>query len=237
MVDLLAVTPHPDDAELLCGGTLISAAALGHKTGILDLSAGELGTYGTLEGRRAEAERAAEILGLTTRMALDLPDARIRNDEESRTRLVEAIRELRPRTVILPYFEGRHPDHRVASQLGYDACYLAGLKNFPAAGEPHRPAKILYALAYREHALKPTFVVDTSDVFERKLEAIRCYASQFDGVKALGELYPADVPLYDLVRIQDAHYGSLIRVAYGEPFYTRETMLVADVLSLPVSSF
>jgi LmbE family N-acetylglucosaminyl deacetylase len=168
---------------------------------------------------------------------LGLPDARIRNDEESRTRLVEAIRELRPRTVILPYFEGRHPDHRVASELGYDSCYLAGLKNFPAAGEPHRPAKILYTLAYREHALKPTFVIDTSDVFERKLEAIRCHGSQFDGVKALGELYPADVPLYDLVRIQDAHYGSLIRVAYGEPFYTRETVSVDDVVSLPVSSF
>jgi bacillithiol biosynthesis deacetylase BshB1 len=237
MVDLLAITPHPDDAELLCGGTLIRAAELGRKTGVLDLSNGELGTRGTPEGRRAEAERAAETLGLTARMALDLPDARIRNDEESRARLIEAIRALRPRTVILPYFEGRHPDHRVASELGYDACYLAGLKNFPAAGEPHRPAKILYTLAYREHALKPTFVVDTSDVFERKLEAIRCYASQFDGVKALGELYPADVPLYDLVRIQDAHYGSLIRAAYGEPFYTRETMLVDDVVSLPVSSF
>jgi bacillithiol biosynthesis deacetylase BshB1 len=237
MVDLLAITPHPDDAELLCGGTLIRAADQGHKTGILDLSNGELGTHGTAERRRAEAEQAAEILGLTTRVVLGLPDARIRNDEESRTRLVEAIRELRPRTVILPYFEGRHPDHRVACELGYDSCYLAGLKNLPVAGEPHRPAKILYTLAYREHALKPTFVVDTSDAFERKLEAIRCYSSQFDGVKALGELYPADVPLYDLVRIQDAHYGSLIRVAYGEPFYTRETVSVEDVVSLPVSSF
>jgi bacillithiol biosynthesis deacetylase BshB1 len=237
MVDLLAIAPHPDDAELLCGGTLIRATESGHKTGILDLSAGELGTHGTAEGRQAEAERAAEILGLSARMVLNLPDARIHNDEESRTRLVEAIRELRPRTVILPYFEGRHPDHRVACELGYDACYLAGLKNFPADGEPHRPAKILYALAYREHALKPTFVVDISAAFERKLEAIRCYGSQFDGVKALGELYPAEVPLYDLVRIQDAHTGSLIRVAYGEPFYTRETMLVDDVVSLPVGSF
>ncbi len=237
MIDLLAITPHPDDAELLCGGTLIRAADRGHKTGILDLSAGELGTRGTAEVRRAEAERAAEILGLTTRVLLGLPDAQIRNDEESRTRLVEAIRELRPRTVILPYFEGRHPDHRVASELGYDACYLSGLRNFPAAGEAHRPTKILYTLAYREHALKPTFVVDISESFERKLEAIRCYASQFDGVSALGELYPAAVPLYDLVRIQDAHYGSLIRAAYGEPFYTRETMLVDDVVNLRVSSF
>jgi len=237
MVDLLAIAPHPDDAELLCGGTLIRAADRGRKTAILDLSAGELGTRGTAEVRRAEADRAAEILGLTTRLILGLPDAQIRNDAESRTRLVEAIRELRPRTVILPYFEGRHPDHRVASELGYDACYLAGLRNFPAAGDAHRPAKVLYALAYREHALKPTFVVDTSDAFERKLEAIRCYGSQFDEVEALGELYPAAVPLYDLVRIRDAGYGSLIRTAYGEPFYTRETMQVDDVVSLPVSSF
>jgi LmbE family N-acetylglucosaminyl deacetylase len=121
--------------------------------------------------------------------------------------------------------------------LGYDACYLAGLRNFPAAGEAHRPAKVIYALAYREHALKPTFVVDTSDAFERKLEAIRCYRSQFDDVEALGELYPAAVPLYDLVRIRDAGYGSLIRAAYGEPFHTGETVRVDDVVSLPVSSF
>jgi len=237
MVDLLAITPHPDDAELLCGGTLIRAAELGYRTGILDLTAGESGSRGTPEQRKAESQRASEILGLAARINLGLPDARIRNDEDSRARLVQAIRELRPRTVILPYFEGRHPDHRIASQLAYDACYLAGLRHYAAPGEPHRPAKVLYALAYREHAVKPTFVVDISDVFERKLEAIRCYGSQFDDVKALGELYPADVSLYELVRIQNAHYGSLIRAAYGEPFYTRETMRVDDVVSLPVSSF
>jgi bacillithiol biosynthesis deacetylase BshB1 len=237
MIDLLAIAPHPDDAELLCGGTLIRAADAGYRTGVLDLTAGEAGSRGTPEERAAESERAAEIMGLADRKNLGLPDARIANDEESRVRLIEAIRELRPRVVILPYFEGRHPDHRVGAELGYDACYLAGLKNFPAGGEPHRPAKVLYALAYREHALKPTFVVDTSEAFERKLEAVRCYGSQFDGVKALGELFPADVPLYDLVRIQDAHYGSLIRAAYGEPFYTRETMMIDDVVGLSVSTF
>jgi len=237
MVELLAITPHPDDAELLCGGTLIRAADLGQRTGILDLTAGESGSRGTPEQRKAESQCASEILGLAARVNLGLADARVQNDEDSRVRLVQAIRELRPRTVILPYFEGRHPDHRIASQLAYDACYLAGLRNYGAAGEPHRPAKVLYALAYREHAVKPTFVVDISDVFERKLEAVRCYGSQFDDVKALGELYPADVSLYELVRIQNAHYGSLIRAAYGEPFYTRETMRVDDVVSLPVSSF
>jgi bacillithiol biosynthesis deacetylase BshB1 len=236
-LDLLAIAPHPDDAELLCGGTLIRAADQGYRTGILDLTAGEMGSHGTAEERRSEAERAAAVLGLAVRRTLGLPDAAIRNDEESRVRLVEMIRELRPRTVILPYLEGRHPDHRVASELGYDACYLAGLKNYAAGGEPHRPAKVLYAIAYREHGPKPTFVVDVSEVFERKLEAIRCYGSQFDGVQAMGELFPAAVPLYDLIRIQNAHYGSLIRAAYGEPFHTRETLQVDDVVNLPVSSF
>ena len=236
-VDLLAIAPHPDDAELLCGGTLILAADQGYKTGILDLTAGELGSHGSREERKGESDSASAILGLTSRSSLGLPDARISNDEDSRRKVVEALRDLRPRTVILPYYEGRHPDHRVASELSYDSCYLAGLKNYPASGEPHRPEKVFYALAYREHAPKPTFVVDTGDVFERKLEAIRCYASQFDGVKALGELFPAEVPLYDLVRIQDAHYGSLIRAAYGEPFLSRETMMVSDVVGLPVSSF
>lgn len=237
MIDLLAIAAHPDDAELLCGGTLIKAAHRGHATGILDLSAGELGTRGSTETRRTESKRAAEVMGLAVRRNLGLPDGAIRNDEESRRRLVEELRELRPRLVILPYFEGRHPDHRFASQLGYDACYLAGLKNYPADGELHRPHKLIYAMAYREHALKPTFVVDISDTFERKLEAIRCYSSQFEGVQAMGELFPADVPLYDLVRLQSAHYGSLIRCAYGEPFYTQETMGVEDVLDLPVSTF
>lgn len=237
MIDLLAVAPHPDDAELLCGGTLLRAADLGRKTAILDLTAGELGSRGTPETRRAEAERAATVLGLRERRNLGLPDARIQNDEATRVQLVEALRELRPRTVILPYFEGRHPDHRIAAQLGYDACYLSGLRNYPAAGEPHRPNKVLWALAYREHALKPSFVVDTSAVFDRKLEAIRCYASQFDDVQAMGELFPAEVSLYDLIRIQDAHNGSLIRTAFGEPFHTRETMRVEDVTELPVSTF
>ncbi|NIR44808.1 MAG: bacillithiol biosynthesis deacetylase BshB1 [Gemmatimonadetes bacterium] len=237
MIDLLAIAPHPDDAELLCGGTLIRAADLGHKTGILDLTSGELGTRGDRETRRAEAERATELLGLAVRRNLGLADAAIQNDQESRVRVVEAIRELRPRVVILTHLEGRHPDHRVAAQLGYDACYLAGLTNYPAGGDAYRPHKVLYCLSYREHAVKPTFVVDTSEAFERKLEAVRAYASQFDDVKAMGELFPAEIPLYDLVRVQDAHYGSLIRAAYGEPFHTRETVGVDDVVGLRVGTF
>ncbi len=236
MIDLLAITPHPDDAELLCGGTLALAAHQGYRTAILDLTAGELGTKGTPELRGREAEKAADVLGLAARRNLGLPDARIQNDEASRTQLVEAIRELQPRTVIVPYMEGRHPDHRVASELAYDSCFLAGLENYPASGAAHRPRKVIYAIAYRENAPKPTFVVDTSEMFERKLEAIRCYESQFDGATAMGELFGTGADFYDLLRMQDAHYGSLIRAAYGEPFYTKETLRITDVIELPVHS-
>lgn len=237
MVDLLAIFAHPDDAELMCGGTLIRAKDLGHSTGILDLTRGEAGTRGTPEIRAQEAQAAARVLGVSVRENLGFPDAQLENSATARVKLIEAIRRLGPRVVILPYPGGRHPDHRVAGELGYDACYLAGLKNFPAQGEAHRPHKIVYALAYQEQeSLKPTFVVDTTEAFDRKLEALRSYRSQFKGIESIGELFPAGVPFFDLVRIHDARYGSLIRRPYGEPFYTRETMRVDDAVALEVQS-
>lgn len=236
MLDLLAVFPHPDDAEFVCGGTLARARDFGHATGILDLTAGERATRGTPATRTQEAQAAARALGVAVRENLGLPDAGLENSHATRVRLVEAIRRLRPRVVIAPYSTARHPDHRIAHELVYDACFLAGLANFDAAGEPHRPHKILYATAYREDAPKPTFVVDTTDAFERKLEALRAYRSQLQGLQAIGELFPAGVPVLDLVRIQDARYGSLIRRPYGEPFVTTETMQVEDVVALEVRS-
>jgi bacillithiol biosynthesis deacetylase BshB1 len=237
-VDLLAIAAHRDDAELTCGGTLAKAARAGHRVGILDLTQGESGTRGSAELRAAEAEAAARALGVHLRLNAELPDAHLANDEPSRERLVGLIRSLRPRAVILPYPIGRHPDHRIASELARDACYLAGLARYaPTAGqEAHRPFKVLYALAYREDPVKPTFVVDISDAFAAKMAAIRCYASQFDGAKAAGEIFPTGQDLYELIRVQSAHYGSLIRTAYGEPYFTHETVAVDDVLTLGVSS-
>jgi LmbE family N-acetylglucosaminyl deacetylase len=150
--------------------------------------------------------------------------------------VVEHLRHFRPRVVILPFPVGRHPDHRVASELARDACFLAGLARYDAPGEAHRPHKILYALAYREDPVKPTFVVDVSEQFERKLAAIRCYGSQFDGARSAGEIFPTGQDLYSLVETQNAHYGSLIRRRYGEPFFTHETMQVDDVVGLEVQS-
>lgn len=235
-LDLLAVGCHPDDVELTCGGTLRRAADQGYRTGILDLTRGELGTKGTPARRAREAERAAEILGATVRDNLELPDAGILPTDETRRRAVAAIRRLRPSVVILPWIRGRHPDHRLGSELMRDACFLAGLVKY-ADGEPHRPRKVLYAVSFREDVGKPTFVVDVSEQFERKMDAIRCYASQFDDAIQAGEAFPTGQPFYELVETQGRHYGSLIRRPFGEPFVTDETMEVGDVVSLGVASF
>jgi len=235
-VDLLAIAAHRDDVELTCAGALLKAHDAGYQTGILDLTAGEMGTRGSAEIREAEAQAAARILGVVERRNAGLPDAGIHNNDETRRLIAGHIRQFAPRTVILPFPVGRHPDHRVASELGRDACFLAGLAKYPAPGAPHRPRKILYALAYREDPVKPTFVVDISSQFDRKLQAIRCYASQFEGAKAAGEIFPTGQDLYSLVQTQNAHYGSLIRARYGEPFFTHETMAVEDVVALAVES-
>lgn len=235
-LDLLAIAAHPDDAELTCGGTLALAVRQGYRVGILDLVAGEAGTRGSSGRRAEEAAAAARVLGLHARANAGLPDAHLHNTDESRRRVIAMIRQFRPRTVILPFPIGRHPDHRVASELGRDACYLAGLVKYDAPGRPHRPHKILYALAYREDPVKPTFVVDISRTFAAKLKAIRCYRSQFDGARNAGEIFPTGQPLYDLVTTQSAHYGSLIRARYGEPYFTHETVAVEDVVALGVQS-
>lgn len=235
-VEVLAIAAHRDDVELTCAGTLLRAADAGHRTAILDLTAGESATRGSAELRAQEAERAAAILGVAERRNAGLPDAHLRNTEETRRIVVEQIRHFAPRVVILPFAVGRHPDHRIASELGRDACFLAGLAKYDAGGTPHRPFKVLYALSYREDPVKPTFVVDISAQFERKLAAIRCYASQFDGAKAAGEIFPTGQDLYSLVTSQNEHYGSLIRARYGEPYYTEETVAVDDVVTMGVQS-
>lgn len=235
-VDILAIAAHRDDVELTCAGTLLKAVDAGYRTAILDLTAGESGTRGSAKLRAEEAERAARILEVTERRNAGLADAHLHNTDEARRAIVEQIRHFAPRVVILPYPVGRHPDHRIASELGRDACYLAGLERYDAGGTAHRPAKVLYALSYREDPVKPTFVIDISSQFERKLAAVKCYASQFDGAKAAGEIFPTGQDLYSLVETQNSHYGSLIRKRYGEPFFTHETMEVDDVVKLGVQS-
>ena len=235
-VHLLAIAAHPDDVELTCGGTLAKAVRHGYRVGILDLAAGEAGTRGSAALRAREATAGARALGVHARENAGLRDAHLHNTDETRRIVIGWIRRFRPRTVILPYPVGRHPDHRIASELGRDSCYLAGLERYDAPGRAHRPHKILYALAYREDPVKPSFVVDISDTFAAKMKALHCYKSQFDGAKRAGEIHPTGQPLYELVETQSAHYGSLIRARYGEPFFTYETIGVEDVVEMAVQS-
>ena len=236
-VDLLAIAAHRDDVELTCSGTLIKAAKQGYKTAIIDFTQGELGTRGSAEIRAAEASKAAEIMGVQARENLNLPDGGVVNDLATRELVTRAIRRFKPKIVIAPAREGRHPDHHTTAQLVRDACFVAGLAKYAPDVPKHRPKKLIHCVSYREDMGKPSFVVDISDEFETKMKAIRCYSSQFDDTTQAGEVFPNGEPLYDIVRHQAAHYGSLIRCKYGEPFFTMETMRVDDIVALEVSSF
>lgn len=236
-IDLLAIAAHRDDVELTCGGTLAKAVRLGHRAAILDLTQGEMGTRGSAAVRAQEAERAAAVIGVSIRENLCLPDAAIMNDPATREQLARAIRRLRPKVVIAPAREGRHPDHATTAQLVRDACFLAGIQKMAPDIPKHRPHKILHALAYRQDFVRPSFVVDITAEFDQKMQAIRCYQSQFDGVTQAGEVYPNGEPLEDVVRHYAAYYGTLIRRPYGEPFFTTEMMAVEDVVSLDVATF
>jgi bacillithiol biosynthesis deacetylase BshB1 len=236
-VDILAIAAHRDDVELTCAGTLIKAASFGRTTAVIDLTAGELGSRGSAALRGEEASRAAAVMGLAARENLGLPDGGVINSPETRAALAVAIRRFAPKVVIAPSLRGKHPDHTVSAQLIRDACFVAGLKKVAPDVAAHRPKKLIHCLAYREDNVKPTFVVDITGEFERKLEAVKCYSSQFDEATQAGEAFPNGEPLYDIIRHQAAHYGSLIRTQYGEPFFTMETMRFDDVAALEVASF
>jgi len=236
-LDLLAIAPHPDDVELTCGGTLLKAAEQGYKTGILDLTAGEMGTRGTPETRLKESARAAKILRVNHRENLRLPDAHLVVSTEYKLAIARRIRVMKPHTVILPYWEGRHPDHYTAARLAYEGCFLAGLKQLPIDGEPFRPFKILYSTVYYKE-VRPTFVVDISKYFERRYRAILAYDSQFRP-KAKDKKSKVDIPLDRLhqeVNLIARYYGHLVGVEYAEPFLVREVMQVEDVVKMPVRS-
>ena len=237
-LDLLAIMAHPDDAELLCGGTLIKSASRGKRVGIIDLTAGEMGSSGSAETRAREAANAGAQMGLAIRACAELPDSGLQNDHDSRLVVAALIRAFRPRVVITHWKVGRHRDHRIASELVRDACFLSALRKLDIPGEPFRPHKLVYATAFREDADPPDFVVDITEQMDRKLDAIAAYASQFDGAVQAGEVFPGGGrDLIAQIRAKTAHYGSLIRVRYGEPFRVDETMEVDELSELGVSTF
>ena len=234
LADVLAVAAHRDDVEQTCGGTLLKMRSLGLETGILDLTQGEAGTRGTAAERAAEADAAARILKVRWRQALDLPDGRVENTWENRLKIVLALRELRPRVVILPYWQGRHPDHYNSATLGYEACFVSGLARVETGTPPHRPYKILYASLYAD--VRPTFIVDITPFIEERYRPFMAYRSQYANAEQGSALFVPEEEIRERTLAEARHYGQLAGVRYGEPFVQKEVGLVEDLMSLPVAS-
>src|ERR1700689_916781 len=234
MLDLLAIAAHPDDVEQTCGGTLLRMAEAGYRTGIIDLTAGDMGTRGSPEIRIAESADAAKILKVSHRENLHFPDARLENSMAGRMTLAQRVRELRPRTVILPYWEGRHPDHYRPAELGYEACFLAGLRKIDQYTEPHRPHKVVYSSLYAN--VTPSFVVDVTRYFAQRMESLLAYRSQYAETSDGSALFPDAGEIRDRLSAIARFYGNLIGVRYGEPFVVKEMMRIDDIVSLPVLS-
>jgi bacillithiol biosynthesis deacetylase BshB1 len=233
-LDMLAIAAHPDDIEQTCGGTLIRMAQKGYQVGALDLTAGDMGTRGTPEQRLEEAAEAAKHLRLEWRGNLYFPDARLENTISARMTLAVKIRELRPRVVILPYWQARHPDHYRACELGYEACFLAGLKKLDDYSEPHRPHKIIYSSLYAN--VTPTFVVDISAQFEARMAALLSYKSQYGTPDEATGLFPGEAEIAERLGAIARFYGNLIGVRYGEPFVVKEMIEVEDIVAMGVRS-
>jgi bacillithiol biosynthesis deacetylase BshB1 len=234
MIDVLAIAAHRDDVEQTCGGTLLVQQSLGWKIGILDLTRGEFGTRGTAAERESEAEQAARILGVTHREALDLPDGNVQNTLENRLKIAAVLRRLRPRVVILPYWQGRHPDHYTSATLGYEACFVSGLSKADVPGTPHRPYKILYASLYAD--VRPTFVVDITPHMETRLASLLAYRSQYATQPEGGGLFVPEEEIRERTFASARHYGLLAGVRYAEPFVQKEVALASDLMALPVQS-
>jgi bacillithiol biosynthesis deacetylase BshB1 len=232
--DILAIAAHRDDVEQTCGGTLLRMASRGLRTAILDLTAGEAGTRGSAEDRAHEAAEAARILGVGWRQALDLPDGAVENTLENRLKIVRVLRLLRPRVVILPYWQARHPDHAITAALGYDACFLSGLAKIEPESAPHRPFKIVYASLYAD--VRPSFVVDITPFIEQRHAALMAYRSQYANQSAGGGLFVPEEEIRERTLAEARHYGLLAGVRYGEPFVQKEVGMVDDLTLVPVQS-
>jgi len=233
-LDILAIAAHPDDAEITCGGLLIKMAELGRKTGVLDLARGEMGTFGDHTDRAVEATAAAGILGLTWREQLGLPDSAIEYNQENKLKIAAVIRGTRPELIILPHWEQRHPDHLACTRLAYDACFLAGLKKIDIEGEPFRPRKIIYVTYFRNTDY--SFLVDISDQFEKKCEAVAAYKSQFENSGNAKKIFRPGVDVFEFMRARARQLGTLVGVTYAEAFTVKEHMLLDDPQKMPVQS-
>ena len=229
-LDALAFGAHADDVELGCGGTLVKLARLGHKTGVVVLTRGEMATRGSAEIRAREFMRAAKIMGLTAHQVLDIPDGRVEATWENKLKIIGVLRAHRPKIVFAPYWVDRHPDHEQASDLVRQAAYLAGLKKLETGEPAFRPHKVIYYQARFEFT--PSFIVDISDAHEQKMKAVRAYGSQFHRPGRAGsegdETLIGRPEFLDAVETRARFYGARIGARFGEPFLVREAIRVED---------
>jgi bacillithiol biosynthesis deacetylase BshB1 len=225
-LDVLAIGVHPDDVELSCAGVLLIEKKNGKKTGIIDLTQGELGTRGTAETRRDEAEKAGTILGVDIRENLGLADGFFQNDRESQLKIIEAIRKYQPEIILCNAPEDRHPDHGRSAKLVSDATFLSGLVKIETKvdglmQQPWRPKYVLHYI--QDRFLKPNFVIDITDVFEKKLESIRAYATQFHNPGLDGpETYISTPDFLDSIIYRSKMLGKMIGVKYAEGFISEK---------------
>jgi N-acetylglucosamine malate deacetylase 1 len=234
IADVLAIAAHRDDVEQTCGGTMLRMAARGLQTAILDLTQGEAGTRGTSEDRGREAAEAAKLLGVVWRQALNFPDGAIENTIANRIEIARVLRIVRPRVVILPYWQARHPDHAVTGSLGYDACFVSGLAKIDTGAPPHRPFKIVYASLYAD--VRPSFVVDITPFIEQRHTALMAYKSQYANQATGSGLFVREEEIRERTFAEARHYGLLAGIRYGEPFVQKEVGLIDDLTLLPVQS-
>jgi bacillithiol biosynthesis deacetylase BshB1 len=232
-VDILAVFAHPDDLELTVGGTMLKMKHLGYRTGALDVTAGEMGTRGTAEGRAAEAAEAATILKLDIRENLGLPDGHVFVTDTERTAMVRALRRLKPRVILTHQLGDPHPDHDHIARLVRESSRLASMQKFDegSGGEKISVPRVAHNIFSRR--VEASFVVDISDLLERKMDAIRAYGSQFyDPSSTEPETRLTSKYFLEEIENRSRYFGSLIGVAAGEPFYVRESLNVADPVEL-----
>jgi bacillithiol biosynthesis deacetylase BshB1 len=229
-LDVLAFAPHRDDIELTCSGTIIKWVGEKVRVGIVDFTAGEMGTRGSADIRDQEAARAAEIMGVALRENLHLPDSAVENDRPTRLLVATKIRTYRPDVVLAPYWEDDHPDHINTALAVTQGAYLSGLEKLAAEGERHRPLAVLYYMCRRR--FQPSFIVDISDQHEHKLEAIRAYRSQFYDPDSSEPATPLSHPGFlSVIEARSRFYGGLIGREHGEPFLTADPLEIIDPLA------
>jgi bacillithiol biosynthesis deacetylase BshB1 len=223
-VDLLAIGPHPDDIEIGIGGTVAKHVALGYRVGLCDLTAGEMGSNGTIEERLAEADAAREVFGASWRRNLRLPDRALGRDAEHVRVVAGFVRQARPRVVAVPYWADRHPDHVAASGLLTEAVFSAGLRRYPAEGDAWKPDWVCYY--FINDSASPSFVVDVADHYETKRRALACHASQFSpaGSGAVTTRLTSTT-FRQLIESRDAQFGALAGVPFAEGFVVRQPVV------------